>query len=58
MKWLFYFSYTVMDKEGTRILLGDQAQGTLHLLQLTLSEKESNTVERLKFSSLGKVNKL
>ncbi|KAI7852107.1 mono-functional DNA-alkylating methyl methanesulfonate N-term-domain-containing protein [Circinella umbellata] len=48
--------YTVMDKEGTRILLGDQAQGTLHLLQLTLSEKELNTVERLKLSSLGKIS--
>ncbi|KAI9495111.1 mono-functional DNA-alkylating methyl methanesulfonate N-term-domain-containing protein [Zychaea mexicana] len=48
--------YTIMDESGTRILLGDQAQGTLHLLQLTLSEKEPNTVERLQFSALGKVS--
>ncbi|KAI8090127.1 mono-functional DNA-alkylating methyl methanesulfonate N-term-domain-containing protein [Gilbertella persicaria] len=45
-------SYTVMNQEGSRILLGD-AEGALHLLNMTIF---SNRVDALSFLRLGMIS--
>lgn len=48
-------SYSFMNDQGTRILLGDQPQGHLYLLTLTTS---AETVQSLNLIQLGVVGPL
>lgn len=49
-----YYSFSVMNEQGSRILLGD-AEGLLHLLTLSITD---NRVDALCFIGLGSVSKI
>lgn len=48
------YSFSVMNEQGSRILLGD-AEGLLHLLTLSITD---NRVDALCFIGLGSVSKM